>query len=340
MTPEMLVAGVMLAALAIYTLTAGADFGGGVWDLLASGPRRAAQRRLIYTAIAPIWEANHVWLILLVVLLFVCFPPAFAAVSTALHVPLTLMLIGVVLRGSAFVFRAYDPRPGVGARRWSRVFEVSSLITPITLGVVLGALGGGFEVDPASGRVATDFVAQWLAPFPFAVGLFTLCLFAYLAAVYLAVEAGDPALRDDFRARGLASGVAVGGAALLAYLVAGEGAPRLHAGLSLSAWALPLHLATGAAATGALACLALRRHRTARLLAMVQVALIVGGWALAQYPYLAAPGYTIAGSAAPRAVTVPVLVALAAGGVVLVPALAYLFAVFKRRAPDTLTERV
>ena len=165
MAPELIITGVIGAALILYTLTAGADFGGGVWDLLARGPRAADQRRVIAEAIAPIWEANHVWLILVVVLLFVCFPAAFAAISTALHIPLTLMLVGVVLRGSAFTFRAYDPKPGAGARRWSQVFAIASLITPITLGVTLGAVSGGFERDPVSGLVKTDFAkALWENP--------------------------------------------------------------------------------------------------------------------------------------------------------------------------------
>ena len=126
-----LVAAVIYVALLVYTLTGGADFGGGVWDLFAAGPRRDRQRALVARAIGPIWEANHVWLIVVVVLLFVCFPPAFAAIMTALHIPLTLMLIGVVLRGSAFVFRAYDPvsRGAAGGdTAWGRVFAVSSLL--------------------------------------------------------------------------------------------------------------------------------------------------------------------------------------------------------------------
>jgi cytochrome d ubiquinol oxidase subunit II len=236
-TPELLVAGVMLVGLVLYTVTGGADFGGGVWDLLATGPRKETQRDLIDRSIGPIWEANHVWLILIVVLLFVCFPAAFAAICTALHIPLAAMLIGVVLRGSAFVFRHYDPLHGRGAVRWGRVFAIASLVTPITLGVVLGALSTDIAVDPATGLVATDFVSQWLAPYPFAVGLFTLALFAFLAAVYLTVEAGAPALRADFRRRALASAIAVGLTALLAYLAA---PPLIRHDLSASPWATPL----------------------------------------------------------------------------------------------------
>jgi len=344
MTPELAIAGVMVVALIVYTLSAGADFGGGAWYLLATGPRTDDQRDLVDEAIGPIWEANHVWLILVVVLLFVCFPGAFAAISTALHIPLTVMLIGVVLRGSAFAFlHAYtraehhDPGP----RRWARVFAVASLVTPVTLGVTLGALSTGIDVDPVTHLVRTDFISEWLAPFPFAAGLLTLCLFAFLAAVYLAVEADDDAeLADIFRRRALASAVAVAGAALLTFLVA---PPRLQSGLAASAWALVLHLCTGAAAVVAIVSL-WRRHlrhlrhlRIARIAAMLQVALIVLGWALAQYPHLVFPQLTIAGAAAPRSVLVAVLIALGIGAVVLVPSLVYLYVVFKARprAPQT-----
>ena len=331
MTPELAVAGVMVVALVIYSLSAGADFGGGAWLLLASGPRAEDQRTLVDDAIGPIWEANHVWLILVVVLLFVCFPGAFAAISTALHIPLTIMLIGVVLRGSAFAFlhvythaEHHDPGP----RNWGRVFAVASLVTPITLGVTLGALSTGLDIDPTTGRVRTDFISEWLAPFPLAVGLFALALFAFLAAVYLADEAEDRELADMFRRRALISALVVAGAALLTFFVA---PPRLQAGLAASPWALALHLCTGAAALAAIALLLRRRHRAARLAAMAQVALIVLGWALAQHPHLVFPHLTILGAAAPRSVLVAVLIALAVGAVFLVPALVYLLWIFKRR---------
>jgi cytochrome d ubiquinol oxidase subunit II len=331
MAPELLLAGVIATALVLYTLTAGADFGGGVWALFARGPRAEDERRVIGRAIAPIWEANHVWLILVIVLLFVGFPRAFAAITTALHIPLTLMLIGVVLRGSAFTFNAYDPKRGDGARRWSRVFAVSSLLTPVALGVTLGAVSGGFVPDPATGLVGTDFLRQWLGPYPFAVGLFTLALFVFLAAVYLVDEAEDPELKALFRRRALVSGGLCGVTALLAYVAAEGGAPQIREGLQGSSWALPLHLATGLAAVVALGALWTARDRLAKLAAMAQGALIVAGWCFAQYPYIAVPGYTIAGEAAPPDVLWPVLIALALGAVLLVPTLAYLFVVFKVR---------
>src|SRR6476660_6519400 len=124
---------IIVVALNAYVLFGGADCGGGVWDLFASGPRRQQQRDLIAHAIGPIWEANHGWLIVVVVMLFVCFPPAFAAFGTLLHIPLSLMLMGIVLRGSAFIFRSYSYGPATEQRRWGLVFAASSLITPIVL---------------------------------------------------------------------------------------------------------------------------------------------------------------------------------------------------------------
>jgi len=115
---ELIVAGFMFAALIFYAVTGDADYGGGIWDLLATGPRASAQRNAIERAIGPIWEADHVWLILIVVILFTAFPPAFAAMMTALNIPFTLMLIGIVLRGSAFIFRKYDIKSRE-VKRWS-----------------------------------------------------------------------------------------------------------------------------------------------------------------------------------------------------------------------------
>src|SRR5436189_596280 len=166
---ELIVAFFILASLIVYALMGGADFGGGIWNLLAFGPRAKRQREAIAEAIGPIWEANHVWLILVIVVLFTGFPPVFAAISTGLHIPITLLLIGIVLRGSSFVFRAYGRETGSARRNWGRVFAVSSLITPIWLGVIVGALASG-RVLVAPGSAWDNFVRPWLAPFPFAVG--------------------------------------------------------------------------------------------------------------------------------------------------------------------------
>src|SRR3954468_17715045 len=223
-----ILAGAIAAALNIYALSAGADFGGGVWDLFAFGSNRDRQRALIADAIAPIWEANHVWLILVVVLLFTAFPPVFARVMTVLHIPLTLVLLGIVLRGSAFTFRSYDSRRDAVQRRWTRLFAVASIVTPLLLGTVLGAIATGAVSDPtssASASFADSYVWPWLQPFPLVVGTLALALFAFLAAVYLTVEAEDSALRDDFRRRALWAAAAVAVIAAAVLVLARSGAP-------------------------------------------------------------------------------------------------------------------
>lgn len=327
--PDVL-AGLILLALTGYVLLGGADFGGGVWDLLASGPRREAQRALITAAIGPIWEANHVWLILVIVLLFTCFPRAFGEITTTLHIPLSLMLIGIVLRGSAFAFRAHHGPDGTMPLRWGRVFAIASAMTPVFLGVCLGALASG--AVPRAGQTGfhATFVAPWLTPFCFGVGILALTLFAFLASVYLTVEARDIALREDFRLRALGAAAAVFVAAAGTLALALTGAPLVGHGLSASVWALPLHVATGVAAVGAIGALWIRRYRVARVAAAIQVSLILWGWALAQYPYVVPPALTIAAAAAPAVTLTLVLWALAAGALVLFPSLAYLFRVFKR----------
>ena len=334
--PE-LMAAIAVVALNAYVLLGGADFGGGVWDLLASGPRRDAQRDLVSHAIGPIWEANHVWLILVVVLLFTCFPSVFADLGITMHVPLSLMLIGIVLRGSAFTFRSYGGDASASQRRWGRVFAIASVVTPALLGVIIGAIATGavgraLEQVGAGASFADIFVRPWLAPFPLAVGALTLALFAFLAAVYLTVEARDAALREDFRRRALASAAAVFVTAFGALLLSPHLAPLVRAGLVRSAWALPIHLATGVAALTAIGALWMRRFSVARVAAAAQVSLILWGWALAQRPWLVPPALTITDAAAPRRTLLLVLWALALGACVLLPSLAYLYRVFKRPA--------
>jgi cytochrome bd ubiquinol oxidase subunit II len=325
---EQLLAGAMVLALTFYALTGGADYGGGVWDLLAWGSRARAQRALIADAIAPIWEANHVWLILVIVILFTAFPSAFAVIATALHIPVTLLLIGIVLRGSAFVFRTYDTQDDEVQRRWGRLFAVSSLLAPLLLGVILGAIASG-SIRVVNGIVTTGFWRSWLAPFPLAVGLLALSLFAFLAAVYLTLETQDPTLQQDFRRRALAAAAAVGVMALLVFLLSHRGAPSIQQGLSASWWTWPLQLATGALAVGAIAALWSRWYRLAQVCAIGQVTLILWGWAWAQFPYLVVPDITIAGAAAAPATLRLLLGALVLGALVLFPLFFYLFRVFK-----------
>jgi cytochrome d ubiquinol oxidase subunit II len=330
-------AGIVVVALNVYVLTGGADFGGGLWDLLASGPRRERQRDLIAHAIGPIWEANHVWLVLVVVLTFTAFPAAFATIGTVLHIPLALMLIGIVMRGSAFVFRSYGSRTWEQRRQWDRIFAVASVLTPLLLGIVIGAVSTGAagvaQTQIGAGSFGRVFMAPWLAPFPVAVGVLALSLFAMLAAVYLAYETNDDALREDFRKRALAAAATVFVAALGALALAHREAPVLQAGLFGSAWALPFQIATGIAALTTIGALWVRRYALARFAAAAQASLILWGWALAQFPYVVPPNLTITNTVSPRITLVITAWALAAGAALLIPSLLYLFRTFAAQRP-------
>lgn len=326
---ETIIAGVMIASLVLYALLGGADYGGGVWDLFAFGPRARRQRTLIAEAIGPVWEANHVWLILVIVILFTAFPPAFAVIATALHIPITLLLIGIVLRGTAFTFRSYDSQRDDVQRRWSLVFSIASIITPILLGTTLGAIASG-TIRVENGMVTSGFFDSWLAPFPFAVGFFALALFAFLAAVYLTVEAEeDRELQEDFRRRALIAGVVVGVLALTVFVLAGTGAPTVRAGISRTSWALGLHFLTAVAALSAFFTLWIRRYKVARICAAAQVTLILLGWAFAQFPHLVEPDVTLWSAAAPQITLQLLLGALVAGALLLFPSYYYLFRIFK-----------
>ncbi len=321
------VCGALLVALTVYVLTGGADYGGGVWDLLASGPRAKAQRELIERAIGPIWEADHVWLILVVVIVFEAFPPAFAAIMIAMHIPLTLMLVGIVLRGSAFSFRSYGGGPERAQIRWDRMFSIASLVTPVLLGVIVGAIASGrIPKDP---RHLGDFVWPWMTPFCFAVGIFAVALFAYLAAIYATLEPAEAEVREDFRQRALIAGTAVGMIAGVVLLLSIHGAPEIWAGLTERVWTWPLIWITSILGLAALYALRVRRFQIARLCAAGEVSLIVWGWAFAQFPYLLEPDLDIYNAAAPP-VTLHILAgALTAGAFILFPSYRYLMLVFK-----------
>jgi cytochrome d ubiquinol oxidase subunit II len=332
---EVALAGAAFAALCLYFLLAGADFGGGVWDLLATGPRAERQRAAVAHAIGPVWEANHVWLIVVIVVLFSGFPRAFAVISVALHVPLTLFLVGVVLRGAAFAFRGFDATSDRAQRRWGRLFSAASTVSPLLLGMAVGALASGRIRVGRDGLVTSGFFAPWLSPFSLALGVFAVALCGFLAATYLTVECErEPELAEDFRRRALGAGVVVGAAALAALLLAGEGAPLVREALVTRAWRWPFHLATGLSALVALGALARRRYRAARAAAAVQTVLILAGWAASQYPFLVVPDVTLFATAANRETRALLLGALGVGVPVLAPSLFILFRVFKagRRA--------
>jgi len=325
---ETLIAAVMLASLILYALMGGADYGGGMWDLVASGPRAQHQRHAIVESIGPIWEANHVWLVLVIVLLFTGFPGAFSVIMIALHIPVAAMLIGIVLRGSAFVFRKYDSTEDAVQRRWSTIFGIASFYTPFFQGLTLGALTTG-DIHFVGDRVTTGFFAGWLTPFALTCGLFALALFAFLAATYMTVDTQDqPDLQNDFRLRAIWAEAALIPLAIIVFVTSKYGAPEMFHGLTN--WWAPLLLGwTALSAITATLALWARRFYLARIAAVAQVTFILLGWGLAQFPHLVTPDVTIQNAAAPESTLKLLLLALGAGAVVLLPSLICLFQIFK-----------
>lgn len=326
-----LAAGCILVSLVIYALTGGADFGGGVWSLFRRGLRADEQERVIVRAIGPIWETNHIWVIIAVVLLFTGFPVAYAVLSTALFLPVTLVLAGIVVRGSAFAFHSYHLHRERRAAGWGTLFAASSLITPFLLGVILGAVSAGEIRGTGLANLASG-TRSWLAAFPLSVGMLTLSAFSYLAAVYLILETDVPALQEDFRLRGSASLAVVVVLSVAVLLLSARGAPDFYRALTESRWSLPLLGANAISAAGAAIFLRRRAYRAARFCAAAQVSLLLAGWGLAQYPYLIRPDLFIRSVAASPEMLRLVLFALAAGSLLLFPAIFLLLRVFKREA--------
>jgi cytochrome d ubiquinol oxidase subunit II len=332
MTLAEVVLSVMFVGLIAYGLFAGADFGAGIWDLLAGGTRRGArQRDLIEHSIAPVWEANHVWLIFVLVVLWTAFSGAFAAVVTTLYIPLTLAAFGMIARGAAFAFRKSVST--LGMRRFLGAgFALSSLVTPYFLGAVVGGIASG-RVPP--GIAAGDVVTSWVNPTSVLGGVLAVLVCAYLAAVFLCGDArreGAEDLADQFRARALVTAALTGLVGIAGLFVLRVDAPLLFAGLT--GRAAPVVALSVVAGVGALVLLARRRYAPARIASAVAVSAILAGWAVAQYPYVLVPVVTIEEAARGRATLVAMLVALVGGSVVLVPALVYLYVLFQRAPPS------
>ena len=333
---ELLLGASIVGALTCYLLTGGADFGAGIWSLFAFGRKGHQQRVLIEQAIGPIWEANHVWLIVAVTILFTAFPAAFALIATGLHLPLSLMLIGIVLRGTAFAVRTHDITSRTDGSSsspliWRYVFAASSLITPALLGISLGAVASGrLNAVSSPGSFSERFVDPWLASFPLSVGFLTTSLVAYLAAVYLLVEARDPELRASFRRRAMASCVMVLCAAGIALWEARSGAPEIYAGLRGTGLGGATIFVTIVVYLAALIALWKKHARAARWCAITGAVLILWGWALSQYPFLVQPHLTIANAAPPATLRLMVM-SLLLGSVLLFPLLLYLYRIFKGR---------
>ncbi|GFG75944.1 cytochrome d ubiquinol oxidase subunit II [Mycobacterium botniense] len=326
--------GVLWIGLTLYVLLAGADFGGGFWDLFAGGSERGrAQRTLIEHSIGPVWEANHVWLIFVLVLLWTAFPPVFAAVMSTLYIPLTLVALGIIVRGAGFAFRKASDELGQ-QRLFGAAFALSSVITPFCLGAVAGGIASG---RVPAGLARGDLLNSWWNPSSILGGTLAVGAAAYLAATYLCADAqreGQSALVDAFRLRALATGAVLGVAALGGVAVLHADAPRLFHGLTHRAF--PLIIASAAAGVASLLLLLTRRYLAVRLTAAFAVGTLLWGWAVAQYPYLLVPDVTIGDAAANRAVLTAMLIALGCGALVLIPSLLWLFVIFQRQRPGTV----
>jgi cytochrome d ubiquinol oxidase subunit II len=322
---------VMWLGLTAYALLGGADFGGGFWDLLAGGAERGRpQRELIEHSIGPIWEANHVWLIFVLVVLWTGFPMAFAAVMSTLYLPLTLAAFGVILRGSAFAFRKAVPEVGL-KRVFGATFALSSILTPYFLGAVAGGVASG-RVPPGNAR--GDVVTSWVNPTSALGGVMAVGVCAYLAAVYLTADSartGDSAMADSFRLRALASGGVIGLVALVGVIVLRADAPALYDGLTHRA--APLIAVSAAAGAASLWLLWRRYYVWARPAAALAVTAVLWGWGAGQYPNLLEPDLTVDEAAASSAALGPLLVTLGIAVVIVVPSLVALFVLFQRAEP-------
>ncbi len=324
---------ILLLGVILYAVLGGADFGGGIWDLLARGPRANQQREVIAHAIGPIWEANHVWLIFVIVIVFTVFPPVYAALSVALFVPLTLALVGIVFRGVAFVFRTPARSVAIVGGVWDRVFAIASVVTPVFFGMAAGAVASG-QIRVVNGAVQSDPWTTWLAPFPLVIGLLALAACAFLAAVYLTVETTGE-LQEDFRRRALGAGAAFAILAAIALPLARRDAPVIWQGLT-GTWAfivvpigVLLVVVTGWAVYK-------RSFLLARYSAVAEVILLLAGWALAQYPYLVPPDLTFENAAATPAMLRAALITYGLGALVLIPSLWLLFRIFKADLPGAV----
>ncbi|MFF0860286.1 cytochrome d ubiquinol oxidase subunit II [Nonomuraea sp. NPDC003560] len=325
--PQIMLA-VLWIGLTAYVLFGGADFGGGVWDLLAGGAERGRRRRdLVEHSIGPVWEANHVWLIFVIVLAWTGVPSVFASVASTLYIPLTLVALGVIGRGAAFAFRK------VSSRLWQRrlfgaTFAFSSVVTPFFLGAAAGGIASG-RVPP--GVAKGDLVGSWVNPTSMAVGALGVGTAAYLAAVYLTRDAqrgGQEDLAEEFRRRALGCGAVVGVLAAVSLLVLRADAPALFAELTTGR-ALPLLALSVLAGLASLVLLWRRAYLAVRLSAALAVTGLLWGWGVGQYPVLL-PGLTLDQAAATDAVLAASLGSLAVGAVLLVPSLWWLYATFQR----------
>ena len=323
------VAAIMFLGVMAYAVFAGADFGSGVWDLTAGDAERGRpMRTLIDHAIGPVWEANHVWLVFVLVYLWTAFPAAFAAICETLFVPLTLAAFGIVLRGSAFAFRKFASSVAQ-ARLFGALFASASVLTPFFLGAVAGAV--------ASGRVPLDgrgeHWSSWTSRASIVGGLLAVLTSAFLAAVFLTAVASrgdDEALEAACRGRALAAGGVTGVAALVGIVPLRDDAHQLFD--RLTGGALPLVIIASAAGVATMVTLWRGRPEAARASAVVAVASVVAGWGVAQYPWVLVDQARIADVAGSRATLWALVVVFGLAAITVVPALGYLYWLTQRQS--------
>jgi cytochrome bd ubiquinol oxidase subunit II len=321
MSAAEMVAVAMFVGVLAYALFGGADFGSGFYDMTAGSDRRAAElRTLIDHSIGPVWEANHVWLIYILVMWWTGFPIAFAAATTTLFIPMMLALAGIVLRGAGFAFRKYA-ETYKQARLYGAIFAGSSVITPFFLGAVVGAI--------ASGRVPADGYGDpfksWINPTSVVGGCLAVTTCAFLAGVFLTADAarGDrPDLAEQLRVRTLAVGMVTGLIVFAGLYPILDDAPTLSRGLLDRA--SPLLLVAALAGAVTLAEIYRRRYRFARVFAVGAVGAVVTGWGVGQYPWLLVDQLTIDNAAGASATLTGLLVVVGLAVVLIGPAFAYL----------------
>lgn len=322
------VAVVLLLAVVAYAVFGGADFGAGFWDLTAGGPERGARpRAVIEHSIGPVWEANHVWLVFILVILWTSFSEAFASISLTLFVPLMIAALGIVLRGASFAFRK-----AVVTLRNRRVFgaafAISSVLVPYCMGAIVGGIASGRV--PAGG-MAGDPVASWVNPTSVVGGVMSVAAASYLSAVFLVWDArrlDEPDTAQYFRRRAIASAVAVALIAAVGAFVLRADAEYLFDGLTSRA--LPVLILSGVCGAGALVLLSRDASGGARALAVVAVAAAVVSWGVAQWPYILPESLTFSAAAAPSGTLTAVLVAAALAVVVVLPGFALLYVLDRR----------
>ena len=317
------VAVVLFFGVTAYALFGGADFGAGFWDLTAGGAERGERpRALIDHSIGPVWEANHVWLIFSLVVLWTAFAEAFASITLTLFVPLTLAAFGIVLRGSSFAFRKAVFRTR-DRRNFGAAFALSSVLVPYCMGAVAGAIASG---RVPSGGKAGDPWSSWINPTSIVGGVLAVTVCAYLSAVYLTWDAkrlDEPDMRTYFRGRAIGAGVVAGGVAFVGILVFHSDSTYLFDGLTSRA--LPLVILSGLCGIGSLVLLARDADRGARLLSVGAVASVVVGWGVAQWPYILPTSLKVSQAAAPSGTLQAVLVVFALAAVIILPSLALLY---------------